>query len=114
MSLDTTVYTALNSAGVDPLVRGWLPEGQTFPCAVVRYISDRPMNTLNGEMAMKNEIIGIDCWAATLEEAEALRDQIKSAMAASNLVAVRQALRTLHEPETKTFRFTLEYSVRGL
>jgi hypothetical protein len=114
MSLDATVYTALNSAGVDPLVRGWLPEGQTYPCAVVRYISDKPMNVLNGELAMKNEIIGVDCWASTLEAAETLRDQVKAAIAASSLVAVRVALRALHEPETKTFRFTLEYSVRGL
>jgi len=114
MSLDATVYTALNSAGVDLGGRRIIKKKKTFPCAVVRYISDKPMNVLKGELAMKNEIIGIDCWGSTLEAAEALREQVKAAIAASTLVAVRLALRSLHEPETKTFRFTLEYSVRGL
>lgn len=116
MSLDINVYTVLNAAGIDP-VRGWLPEEQAYPCAVVRYIADRPYNTLKAELSALNEIIAVDCWASDLEAAEALRDQvkaaIKAAVAAKTLSAVRLALRTLHEPKTQTFRFTIEYSVRG-
>lgn len=117
MSLDINVYSVLNAAGIDPLKRGWLPEGQKYPCAVVRYIADRPYNTLKAELSTLNEIIAVDCWASDLESAEALRDQvkvvIKAAVTTKAISAVRLALRTLHEPKTQTFRFTIEYSVRG-
>lgn len=117
MSLDINVYTVLNAAGIDPLYRNWLPEGQMFPCTVVRYIADRPYNTLKTELDTLNEIIAVDCWAADLETVEALRNQVKAAIKAAGLAktisAVRLAVRPLHEPETKTFRFTIEYSVRG-
>lgn len=111
MSLDVTVYNALEATGIDPIFRGWLPEGQTLPCTVVRYVSDKPRNTLKGESAHKNQIIAIDCWGGTLEEAESRRDQILQELGGVNFPVIRQVIRPLHEPETKTFRFTIEYSV---
>ncbi|WP_299195755.1 DUF3168 domain-containing protein [uncultured Amphritea sp.] len=117
MSLDIAVYTVLDAAGVTNPGRGWKSESQPMPCAIVRYISDSPINSLKGEMNMQNEYIAVDCWADDLESAEAKRDAviavIKAAVAAKTLIAIRKATRPLHEPETTTFRFTIEYSVWG-
>lgn len=113
MSLDIDVYNALDAQGVSPLIRGWLPETQALPCAVVRYMYDEPQITLHGEADFKKETIAVDCWGATLESAETARDQVLSAVNASSLNAVRLATRPLHEPEISTFRFTIEYSIRG-
>lgn len=113
MSLDIAVHAALVDAGITNPGRGWKAEGALMPCAIARYISDSPLNSLKGEMNMQNQYIGIDCWAGDLESAEALRDQVIIAIAASSLTAIRKASRPLHEPETETFRFTIEYSVWG-
>lgn len=112
MSLDFAVYTTLNAA-ISEVIRGWLTESQSLPCAVVRYMTDRPQLTLQGEAELKNEIIAVDCWARGLEAAEALRDQVLATIDASALNAVRIATRPLHEPEQSTYRFTIEYSVWG-
>lgn len=112
MNLDIDIYQHLEAAAIDPVVRGWLPEGSEFPHAVVRFVSDQPLNKLKGELTTRHQRIAVDCWAKTLEGAETLCDEVQAALDGRSRTK-RLAKRPLHEPETSTFRFTLEYSVWG-
>lgn len=113
MSLDIDVYNALDAQGISPLIRGWLPETQALPCAVVRYITNTPIISLKQELSKTRQLIAIDCWGGSLESAEAMRDSVLAAVPNTSLVAVPIVIRPRHEPEIKTFRFIVEYSIWG-
>ncbi len=108
---DQQLYTLLsNDGGITAITaritNGHLPEGEVLPAVTFEYVSDRPVNTLAGDTGRSRRRYTINVWARSNNEALELEAAVRAAMASY----VRVSRVPLHEPESRIWRYALDYS----
>lgn len=91
----------------DRVFNGTLPEGVVLPAVTFEYVSDSPVNTLDGDTGKARTRYTINAWASTYEEVQALKAVIQTAM----ITNPRLAAVPLHEPENSLYRIAIDYSL---
>lgn len=113
-----TVYSIL--AGSSPAVStrvfpSVVPQGQEFPAIVYQRDATRYLQTFDGHNSLTESSFQIDCYAATVAEAETLAGAVKTAMLAYSTAPVMQVRidnwLSLFEPETELHRVLLQFTV---
>lgn len=87
--------------------RGYLPEKEPLPCVTFEYVNDETINDLAGDTGHAHNRYSINAWASSYASACALRDAIKTVMAAYP----RLSTIPLDEPENRLYRYAIDYSI---
>jgi hypothetical protein len=112
MSVQESLYTALQSAFSGRLYPLVAPSPVTLPYGVYQVISQVPSNVLSDTPGLYNTRLQIDVFTRLYSEAQTLKASIRTAMASSfGHKAKEIASQDLYEEEAKLHRVSMDWSV---
>lgn len=118
MTIESDIKSALDGyAGLSTLVgsRNYfirLPQEPTYPNTVTNRVVSNPLNALDGRNEKQNARFRIDARGETYDSARDVAAQVIAAMEAASFTAVLIDDSDFpYEPEVKTYRVVLDFSV---
>lgn len=112
MTVQTDLYTALQSLVSGRLYPQVAPETVTLPFGVYSIVSQVPTNALTGAPGLFNTRVQVDVFGRLYSDVQTLKASIRSAMVTSFGDRAKEVLsQDLHEDEAKLHRVSMDWSI---
>lgn len=112
MTIQESLYTALQSTVSGRLYPVVAPTTVTLPYAVYQVIAQVPQNVLADTPGLYNTRIQVDVFARLYSEGQTLKAAIRSAMASSFANSAKEILtQDLFEDDARLHRVSMDWSV---
>ena len=111
MTTDEQIEAALAPCATSGAFQDIAPQDIAEPYIVWQRIVSTTNNTLAGATNMQNTRVQIDCWAKSPSARSTMAAAVVVALAAAPFQNVQLTSQNTYEPDTKSFRAMLEFSI---
>jgi Protein of unknown function (DUF3168) len=113
MSIQEQLKSLLEIGTGFPVFPIFADQDADFPHLTYQRIASTPENVMggNGNPSISQCLMQIDIWARTYVQVQSISDVVAVSMLNWTIQNIQISLRDLYEPDTKTFRISMDYSI---